>query len=71
MTPHFAVFDDVRTKVLGEAFDAVCRKLPHRRYADGVREAIAGRIIAIGSASSESDPERLANVVVDSLGLKF
>jgi hypothetical protein len=40
-----AVFDDVRTKSLGDAFDAVLGKLHGTHYPDGGREAIADRVI--------------------------
>ena len=66
-----AVFDDTRTKVIGDAFDAVCGKLHGVRYLDPVLEAIADRVIEIAARSNESDPARLADAVVTSLGLKL
>lgn len=65
------VFDDARAKLMGETSVAVYRKLQGTDYPDTVREAIAGRIVEIGRRSRESDPERLANVVVESLGIKL
>jgi hypothetical protein len=64
-------FDDVRTKALGDAFDAVCGKLHGTSYPDKVREAIADRLIIIASGSTEQDPQRLADAVVTSLGIKL
>src|SRR5262249_24138955 len=40
-----AVFDDVSTKVLGDAFDAVLAMLHGAQYPDRVREAIADRVL--------------------------
>ena len=65
-----ASFDDVRTKVMGDAFDAVCGKLHGTFYPDAVREAIADRVIEMARSSSESDPQRLADAVMASLGIK-
>jgi hypothetical protein len=66
-----AVFDDVSTKVLGEAFDAVFAMLHGAQYSDAVREAIADRIIEFGRTTRECDPQRLASAVVASLGIKL
>ena len=38
-------FDDVHTKRMGDAFDAVCAKLHGLNYPDAVREAIADCVI--------------------------
>ncbi len=65
------VFDDVRTKMIGETFDAVFDKLHGVSYPRAVREAIADRVIEIARASSESSPERLADAVVASLKIKL
>ncbi len=65
-----AVFDETRTKAIGDAFDAVCGKLHGTCYPDTVLEAIADRVIEIAFRSNESDPARLADAVVASLGLK-
>jgi hypothetical protein len=65
------VFDEVRTKILGDAYDAVCGKLHGTHYSDSVREAIADRVLAIGAASPDHDPETLAKAVVTSLGFKI
>jgi hypothetical protein len=64
-------FDDTLTKVMGDAFDVICRKLHGSGYPEPVKEAIADRIIAIECRSSETDPERLADVVIKSLGIKL
>lgn len=70
-----SVFDDVHTKAMGDAFDAICTKLldacyPIRqRYPARMSEVIAGRVIAIAGVSPERDPERLAALVLASLGL--
>jgi hypothetical protein len=39
--------DDGATKVMGEAFDAVCGKLHGTVYPDPVREMIADRVIEV------------------------
>jgi hypothetical protein len=65
------VFDEVRTKILGDAYDAVCGKLHGTHYSDSVREVIADRVLAIGAASPDHDPETLAKAVVISLGFKI
>jgi len=65
-----AVFDDTRTKIIGDAFDAVFGKLHGSFYPEEVREAIADRVIAIALRSNERDPARLADAVVASLGIK-
>lgn len=66
-----AVFDDTRTKVIGDAFDTVCGKLHGNVYPPRVREVIADRVIQIALRSSEPDPKRLAEAVVASLGIKL
>lgn len=66
-----AAFDDVRTKLIGDAFDAVRGKLHGASYSRGVNEAIARRIIEIAQATLETDPERLADTVIVSLGIKL
>jgi hypothetical protein len=66
-----AVFDDVRTKLLGDAFDAAFRKLHGTNYPESVREAIADRMIQFGRITMERDPERLASAVLASLGIKL
>ena len=64
------VFDDVRTKLLGEAFDAVLGKL-RTHYPDDVREAIADRVIEFVRTTTEGDPERLASAVLASLRIRL
>jgi hypothetical protein len=66
-----AVFDDVRTKLLGDAFDAVLGKLHGTHYPDSVREAIADRVIEFARTTTEGDPERLARAVLASLRIKL
>ncbi|HEX4043394.1 MAG TPA: hypothetical protein VHY10_16975 [Xanthobacteraceae bacterium] len=65
------VFDDARTKIIGDAFDAVCGQLHGTAYPQGVREVIADRVIQIALRSSERDAARLADAVVASLGIKL
>ena len=65
------VFDDNSTKFLGDAFDAVLGMLHGTNYPDGVREALADRVIEFGRTSSERDPQRLGRAVLASLGIKF
>ena len=67
---HAAVFDDARTKVMGDAFDAVCGRLHGGNYPERVREAIADRVILLARRYDEADPIRLADAVVASLGIK-
>ncbi|MGB7037022.1 MAG: hypothetical protein WBD71_16030 [Xanthobacteraceae bacterium] len=71
MSAQIAVFDDTRTKVIGDAFDAVWGRLHGTIYPDQVREAIADRVIQIALRSNEGDPIRLADAVVASLGIKL
>lgn len=66
-----AVFDDISTKFLGDAFDAVFALLHGAHYPDHVREVIAERIIEFGRTAAERDPQRLARAVVASLGIKL
>ena len=66
-----AVFDDVGTKFLGDAFDAVFAMLHGAHYPDQVREVICDRILDFGRSSIERDPQRLARSVVASLGIKL
>jgi hypothetical protein len=65
------VFDDVSTKFLGDAFDAVFALLHGAHYPDHVREVIADRILEFGWATTHRDPQRLASAVVASLGIKL
>jgi hypothetical protein len=51
-----AVFDDVSTKFLGDAFDAVFAMLHGARYPDQVREVIANPILELCRISGERDP---------------
>ena len=66
-----AVFDDIGTKLLGDAFDAVFAMLHGAQYPDDVREVIADRVLEFGSSAMERDPQRLARAVVASLGIKL
>jgi hypothetical protein len=65
------VFDEVSTKLLGDAFDAVLGMLHGTQYPDNVREAIADRVIEFGRTTSERDPQCLARAVLASLGIKL
>jgi hypothetical protein len=71
MSALTTAFDDVRTHIMGEAFDAICSKLHGTYYSRRVREAIAVRILEIEHTTSEKDSERLANSVIASLGIKL
>jgi hypothetical protein len=57
-------FDDELTRLMGEAFDAVCAMCP--ALSDRDREAIAERIIS-AAAAGERDRKRLRNVGLASL----
>jgi hypothetical protein len=52
-----AVFDDARTKLLGDAFDAVLGKLHGTYYPDGVREAIRYRHVRSACRALRSSGE--------------
>jgi hypothetical protein len=71
MSVSAPVFDDARTKIIGDAFDAVCGKMYGTAYPQGVREVIADGVIQIALRSSECDAARLADAVVASLGIKL
>lgn len=71
MFVHAAVFDDTRTKIMGDAFDTVCGELHGTFYSERVREAIADRVIQLELRSNEGDSTRLAAAVVASLGIKL
>lgn len=64
-------FDDISTKFLGDAFDAVFAMLHGAQYPDHIREVIADRVLEFGQAATERDPQRLAREVVVSLGIKL
>ncbi len=66
-----AVFDDVITKFLGDAFDAVLAMLHGAHYPERVREVVADRVLEFSRTSIERDPQRLARAVVASLGIKL
>jgi hypothetical protein len=60
------VFDDEATRLLGEAYDAVCTDLQDTSQPDIVREIIARRILE-AAKKGERDPIRLRDVGVASL----
>jgi hypothetical protein len=66
-----AVFDDVSTKFVGDAFDAVLAMLHGAHYPDRVLEVIADRILDFALNTTDRDPQRLAHAVVASLGIKL
>jgi hypothetical protein len=66
-----AVFDDIGTKFLGDAFDAVFALLHGAQYPEDVREVIADRVLEFGRTATERDPQQLARAVVVSLGIKL
>lgn len=66
-----AVFDDIGTKFLGDAFEAVFAMLHGAQYSDHVREVIADRVLEFGRTTTDRDPQRLARAVVVSLGIKL
>jgi hypothetical protein len=60
-------FDDTLTKLMGEAFEAVCGDLHDKGQPLIVQEILAKRIIeAVGRG--ERDPERLRNAALSALG---
>jgi hypothetical protein len=63
------VFDDTTTKVMGAAFEAVCKKMDGIAYSDVIKEIIAKRIIEVANRTHDVDPERLADEAMKSLGV--
>ena len=61
------VFDDLATKIMGEAFDAACRELHDKGQPTIVYEVIAKRIID-AAKHGERDPVQLRNVGLAGLG---
>jgi len=57
------VFDSGQTRVLGEAFDAVCAALHDTGQPDIVQEVIARRILA-AARRGVKDPERLRDAAL-------
>ena len=55
-----AVFDDVNTKFLGDAFDAVFAMLRGAQYPDYVREVIADRVLEFGRSTDRARPRPAA-----------
>ena len=60
-------FDDETTRLMGEAFDAVCRDLHDTGQPALVREIIAKRIIE-AAKKGERDPARLRTAGLAALG---
>ena len=52
------VFDDAATRVMGDAFDAVCKSLRDQSQPEIAYEVIARRIIE-AAKKGERDPQRL------------
>lgn len=52
------VFDDAQTRLMGDAFDAVCSALHDTGQPEIVHEVIARRILA-AARKGERDPRRL------------
>jgi hypothetical protein len=63
------VFDDRATRVMGEAFDAACKKLYSARQPHNVYSTLAARIIA-AAQKGERDPIQLRNGGLAWLNLK-
>jgi hypothetical protein len=63
-----AVFNDVATQVMGEAFDAACNELHDKGQPTVVYDVIAKRIID-AARNGERDPVRLRNVGLAALGI--
>jgi hypothetical protein len=62
-----AVFNDLATQVMGEAFDAACKELHDKGQPTLVYEVIAKRIID-AAKKGERDPVRLRNAGLAALG---
>ena len=62
-------FDDRVTSLLGQAFDAACRKLHDKGQPHIVYEIIAGRIIE-AAKKGERDVSRLAAAGLSALGIR-
>jgi hypothetical protein len=61
-------FDDEATRLIGEAFDAVCKDLDDTGQPALVREIIAKRIMK-AALKGERDPVRLRNAGLAALGI--
>jgi hypothetical protein len=62
-----AVFNDLATQAMGEAFDAACKELHDKGQPTIVYEVIAKRIID-AAKNGERDPVRLRNAGLAGLG---
>jgi hypothetical protein len=62
-----AVFSDLATQVMGEAFDAACKELHDKGQPTIAYEVIAKRIIG-AAKNGERDPVRLRTVGLSGLG---
>ena len=62
-----AVFNDLATQVMGEAFEAACKELHDKGQPTVVYEVIAKRIID-AAKKGERDPVQLRNAVLAALG---
>jgi hypothetical protein len=62
-------FDDKLTKLMGEAFDAVCRELHDKGQPPIVQEVLAKCIIE-AVRRGERNSERLRDAALSALGLK-
>ena len=62
-----AVFNDLATQVMGQAFDAACKELHDKGQPTIVYEVIAKRIIE-AAKKGERDPARLRNIGLSGLG---
>ena len=67
ITRSGAVFNDLATQVMGEAFDAACKELHDKGQPTIVYEVIAKRIID-AAKKGERDPLRLRNAGLAALG---
>jgi hypothetical protein len=62
-----AVFNDLATQAMGEAFDAACQELHDKGQPHLVYEVIARRII-VAAKKGERDPVQLRNAALAGLG---
>jgi hypothetical protein len=53
LTAEYA-FDDLQTKALGEAFDAICATVPDISYSTVVKEVIANKVIETAQQTGTS-----------------
>jgi len=62
-------FDDLQTKTLGEAFDAVCATVPDISYSSVVKEVIANKVIETAQQTGTSRSTEIVRRVLRTFGV--